>query len=115
MGGSGGGGGGRGDLDHKTPFFIEAELSIKYFVIKPRLEGGNSVLKFLFFVRKRVIFFKKNVFPFPSLMVFLTIHLFSSSIKVISDTSLHKNCYENKPKINIFLKYRRLLYILNGS
>ena len=31
--GSGGGGGG-GDLDHKTPFLIEVELSIKYFGIK---------------------------------------------------------------------------------
>ena len=29
-----GSGGGAGDLDHKTPFLIEVELSIKYFGIK---------------------------------------------------------------------------------
>ena len=46
--------GGGGDLDHKTPFFIE--LSIKYFGIKPRLEGWSRALKFLLYVRKGVIF-----------------------------------------------------------
>ena len=54
--GDGAGEGGGGDLDHKTPFFIEVELSIKYFGVKPRLEGGSSELKFLLYVRKRVIF-----------------------------------------------------------
>ena len=49
--------GGGGDLDHKIVFFIEVELSIKHFGIKPRLEGGSSALKLLLHVRKAVIFF----------------------------------------------------------
>ena len=67
--------GGERDLDHKTPFFIDVELSIKYFGIKPRLEGEGSVLKYLLYMRKGLVFLKK-VFPLPSLMVFLTINLF---------------------------------------
>ena len=50
-------GAGGGDLDHKTPFIIDVELNIKYSGIKPRLEGQSSVLKYLLYVRKGVIFF----------------------------------------------------------
>ena len=55
--------GGGGDLYHKSPFFIDVELSIKYFDIKRRLEGGSKALKFLLYIRKGVIFFKKMSFP----------------------------------------------------
>ena len=48
--------GGGGDLNHKTPFVIEVEFSIKYFGVKPRSEGGRTALKFLLYVRKGVIF-----------------------------------------------------------
>ena len=100
---------------HLCQSLIGVELSIKYFGIKPRLDGGSSALKFLLHVRKGVIFLKKCL-PLPSLMVLRkTNSSLSSSRKVISETSLHKTCYENKPKNSIFLKYRPFLCSLNGS
>ena len=94
------GDGGGGDLYHKTSFFIEIELNIKYFDIKPRLEGGSNALKFLLYIRKGVIFLKKCLspplphgFPYKSL---------SSWIKVISETSPHKTATKTSQKLAFF-------------
>ena len=105
---------GGGDLDYKTSLFIDVGLSIKYFCIRPRLEGGNKALKPLSYVRKEVIFFFFKYITPPLPHGFPYKLLLSSSIKVISN-SLHKNCHENKPKIRIFLKYKPPLCNLNGS
>lgn len=82
--------GGGGDLDHKIVFFIEVELSIKHFGIKPRLEGGSSALKLLLHVRKAVIFFKKCLLP-PLTNDFPYNSCLSSSTKVTLETFLHQN------------------------